>query len=210
MNTLEYVIEKYKPVAVTNPIMEIPDVTRDDLASLVHELDLKVGVEVGVASGQYSKVISDRNPQMKLYGVDPWTSYKEYKDYVKKETFDYLETEAMKRLSDRPNYEFIKDFSTNAIKRFENNSIDFVYIDANHEDPYITQDIEGWFKKVRSGGIVSGHDFMKSRHTRCDVIPAVLRFVEKNNISPLFIWGLNGKHNGLKRDSSRSWMIIKQ
>lgn len=209
MNTSEYVIEKYKPVAVASPIMEIPNVGRDDLAVLIHDLDFKIGVEVGVASGQYSKVLNDCNPQMKLYGIDPWASYKEYKDYVKKETFDYLETEAMKRLSDRPNYEFIKDFSMNAIKRFEDNSIDFVYIDANHEDPYITQDIEGWFKKVRSGGIVSGHDFTKPKHASYNVISAVMNFVKNNNISPLFIWGLNGKANGLKRDSARSWMIIK-
>ena len=209
MNTLEYIIEKYKPVAVASPIMEIPNVGRDDIAVLVHDLYLKIGVEVGVASGQYSKVLNDANPQMKLYGIDPWASYKEYKDYVKKETFDYLETEARKRLSGRTNYEFIKEFSIDAVKRFEDNSIDFVYLDGNHEDPYITQDIEGWYKKIKTGGIVSGHDFTKPKHTSYNVISAVMNFVKTNNISPLLIWGLNGKNNGLKRDTARSWMIIK-
>ena len=209
MDTLNYILEKYKPVAIASPIVEIPDVGRDDIAPLLHELDFKIGVEVGVASGQYSKVLNDCNPQMKLYGIDPWASYKEYKDYVKKETFDYLETEAMKRLSNHPNYEFIKDFSMNAIKKFEDNSIDFVYIDANHEDPYITQDLEGWYNKVKSGGILSGHDFTRPRHASYNVIEAVLGFVSRNNINPLIIWGLNGKANKLKRDSARSWMIIK-
>ena len=84
-NLQELQLEKYVPISVTNQIMEIPNVTRDDLAALLPELDFKIGVEVGVASGQYSKVISDCNPQMKLYGIDPWASYSDYKDYVKKE-----------------------------------------------------------------------------------------------------------------------------
>ncbi len=209
MNTLEYILEKYVPISVTNQIMEIPNVTRDDLAALLPELDFKIGVEVGVASGQYSKVISDCNPQMKLYGIDPWASYSDYKDYVKKETFTYLEEEARKRLSRRSNYEFIKEYSVEAMKRFEDNSIDFCYIDANHEDPYITIDIEGWYKKVKSGGIVSGHDFTKPKHANYNVISAVMGFVERNKINPLIIWGLNGKANGLKRDTARSWMIVK-
>lgn len=42
---------------------------------------------------------------------------------------------------------------------FEDNSIDFVYIDASHEYEYVKKDIDIWSEKVKPGGIISGHDW---------------------------------------------------
>ncbi len=41
----------------------------------------------------------------------------------------------------------------------EDESLDFVYIDAAHDRKSVTDDINSWYPKVRSGGIVSGHDY---------------------------------------------------
>jgi cephalosporin hydroxylase len=43
---------------------------------------------------------------------------------------------------------------------FENNSLDFVYIDANHAYNYVVQDIELWYPKVKKGGYLCGHDYI--------------------------------------------------
>jgi hypothetical protein len=37
--------------------------------------------------------------------------------------------------------------------------LDFVYIDANHNFNYVMEDLISWGKKVRRGGIISGHDY---------------------------------------------------
>jgi cephalosporin hydroxylase len=42
---------------------------------------------------------------------------------------------------------------------FEDNSLDFVFIDASHDYQSVKQDIEAWLPKVRSGGIIAGHDY---------------------------------------------------
>ncbi len=47
-----------------------------------------------------------------------------------------------------------------ALEDFEDNSLDFVYIDGDHNFKHISEDIYEWTKKVRSGGIVSGHDYL--------------------------------------------------
>jgi len=41
---------------------------------------------------------------------------------------------------------------------FEDNSLDFVFIDADHRYSYISQDIKLWLPKVKPRGIISGHD----------------------------------------------------
>lgn len=209
MSTLEYIQKKFNLDLSNKLPIEIPDVGRNNLARWLRELDFRVGVEVGVAAGEYSEILCYVNPQMKIYGVDPWIPYDGYTDYTKESTFSVLFSDAKKRLSKYSNYEFIKELSMDAVKRFEDNSLDFVYIDANHDDPYITQDITEWFKKVKSGGIIVGHDYARIIRG-WDVIRAVQRYAKENNINPWFVLGLSAKISGMIRDDSRSWMFIKK
>jgi SAM-dependent methyltransferase len=195
-------------------VLEINNFSRLNLAQMLHELDFKVAVEVGVASGWYSNQIMKANPQLKLYGVDPWVPYKGYSDYTRTSTFSKLEDEAHERLDKFPNYEFVKEFSMDALSRFADDSLDFVYIDANHGDPYVTQDITEWYKKVRPGGILAGHDYIRSRGRhggpppKNDTIEATNKFTKDNNLI-LFLLGTNAIREGEVRDKIRSWMIQK-
>lgn len=56
----------------------------------------------------------------------------------------------------------IKDRSENACKRFENNSLDFVYIDADHSYESVQQDIVFWLPKVKKNMFFGGHDYSSS------------------------------------------------
>ena len=49
--------------------------------------------------------------------------------------------------------------SVDASKRFENGSLDFVFIDGSHEYEDVYEDILHWKPKVKSGGILAGHDY---------------------------------------------------
>ena len=44
----------------------------------------------------------------------------------------------------------------------DDKSIDFVYIDADHEYESVRKDIAAWHPKIRRGGIISGHDYSSS------------------------------------------------
>lgn len=67
-----------------------------------------------------------------------------------------------------------------AVKRFKNGSLDFVYIDANHSFNYVMQDLTEWSKKVRVGGIVSGDDYYHFR--KAGVIEAVNAYTKAHSI----------------------------
>lgn len=207
-----HILKKYN---IKTDVIEIPNVNRDDLAALFHELNFKRGAEIGVAAGEYSEVIMHKNPQLDLMlGIDPYTPYKGYKDYVRLGTYTKLEEDAHNRLDNYINYRFIKKFSVEAADLVEDESLDFVYIDANHSEPYVTQDIEAWAPKVRPGGIVAGHDYARIKakgeedSTNWAVIPAINNYARKHGLQ-LFVWGLEAKIDGLKRDGSRSWSFVK-
>ncbi len=42
---------------------------------------------------------------------------------------------------------------------FPDQSIDIVYVDADHSYEGVTKDLELWTPKVKTGGIISGHDY---------------------------------------------------
>ena len=212
MDTLDYIIKKYGVDPEGKLPIEIPNAGKADLAKLLHELDFKIGVEVGVAEGKYSQKLCEANPQMKIYGVDAWKIYGNYADYSAQK-LDSLYSQAKKQLAPFSNYEFIKEFSMDAVRKFEDNSLDFVYIDANHENPYITEDITEWSKKVKPGGIISGHDYFRYRGKNgnlFNVIEATQKYTKENNIKPWFVLGLSAKIPGLVRDPSRSWFWVKK
>ena len=48
--------------------------------------------------------------------------------------------------------------SLKAAERFQNESLEFVFIDASHEYEHVKADILAWLPKVKKGGVLAGHD----------------------------------------------------
>jgi hypothetical protein len=74
-------------------------------------------------------------------------------------------------------------------------------------------DIIQWEKKVRPGGIVAGHDYVRGhpkRPTVLRVIEAVNWYTELKPIKTWFLIGTQAKVEGQIRDTSRSWFWIKE
>ena len=202
MTTLNYILKKFN-IAYNDKTpmpIEIPGVGRDELARILSESNFKSGVEIGIAAGEYSEILSKGNPQMKLFGVDPYIPHRGYHDITRTSTFEKNEKEAHEKLDKFPNYEFIKKFSMDAVKDFKDNSLDFVYIDANHDFQSVTNDIVEWSKKIKAGGIISGHDYYRHRnHENIHVYQVVNAITDAYHIRPWFALGA---------DHPRSWMWI--
>jgi len=213
MNTLDYILTKFgiKYDDRTKMPIDIPNFGRNQLATLTHELGFTEGVEIGVRDGEYSEILCKANPNLKLWGVDPYISYDEYSDIKLHHTFDnYLQT-AVKRLELFKNrYTFMKEFSETAVKRFKDQSLDFVYIDGNHEFYYVASDIHYWSKKIKSGGIIAGHDYSKHdmKHNLCHVYQVINAYTDSRIIRPWFVLGNKAYIEGEIRDKPRSWMIV--
>jgi hypothetical protein len=201
------------PYGLKSPV-DLADMDREDLAGLFGELGYKVGAEIGVETGRYSKSLLDRNPGLeKLYLVDAWAAYDGYRDHVTQAKVDGLLATAKDRLKgDAKRVEFIRKYSMDATQDIKNRSLDFVYIDANHGLPWVMDDICAWEKKVRKGGIVSGHDYCRRGPGpyQCHVVQAVHAYTDAFFIEPWFIVGRKDVVDGEKRDRPRSFFWVKR
>lgn len=188
MDTLKFIIDKYNIASSEDHPIVLPH-KRDELTRLFKHLDFKVGAEIGVDRGLYAEEMSRANPGVKLFCIDPWKTYSDYDDFKDQHILNVNYNNTIKRLAPY-NCEIIKKSSVGAIKDFENESLDFVYIDGNHTHEYALQDIRLWTPKVKVGGIVSGHDYIWRNHRRdrFDVKNAVDLFVKENNIEKLFMF----------------------
>ena len=57
----------------------------------------------------------------------------------------------------------LKMTSEEASKQYEDNSLDFVLIDASHEYKDVKNDINYWLPKIKQGGILAGDDFLDGK-----------------------------------------------
>jgi len=199
--TLEFILKKYNVNwDGKTQIIELPNSRWDSYVSLLKELDFNSGVEMGVCDGRFSQALCSANPNLKLTGVDAWKVYDGYVDYAT----DFLEVRAYKRAIERSNkfgFKIIKAWSLDAVKEFEDESLDFVFIDGNHDFRHVTDDVDEWSKKIKRGGIVSGHDFFKNYHEHYGVREAIPAWCDAHRIKPLFIF---------TKDKCPSWMYIKE
>ena len=124
------------------------------------------GVEVGSNVGEFAEVILS-NWGGTLYMIDPWrtlghefarTSPAGFDEKLRNNALHAFT--AVEKFGERAVP--IRTFSKTAIDLFPDESLDFVYIDANHEYHCVLEDIELWFPKVKKGGVVSGHDYITS------------------------------------------------
>jgi predicted O-methyltransferase YrrM len=72
----------------------------------------------------------------------------------------------------------VKMTSVEASNLYKDSSLDFVFIDAAHDYDNVLLDISNWSKKVKVGGILSGHDYSWSE----DVKRAVHTFFKEDEI----------------------------
>jgi len=56
-------------------------------------------------------------------------------------------------------YETIRGGSSESARFFEDCSVDFVFIDANHTYDFVKADVLAWLPKIKPGGIIAGHDY---------------------------------------------------
>lgn len=189
----------------------IPNTGRSTLIEWFREFDFKVGVELGVDEGKLSRKICKANPQLKLYCVDAWENYDDYTDRLNKRDLPAKFLKAQERLKGY-NVRFIRKYSMKAVRKFKKESLDFVYIDANHNLPYVMDDIIYWSQRVRPGGIVAGHDWVRyssKRPTKIRVKKAVQWYTMLKPIPIWFVLGREAKVDGEIRDNSRTWMFVK-
>jgi len=152
---------------------------------------VEIGSWMGKSTSYMAVEIINSNKNIKFDAIDTWQGSIEHTGMVPDNLYEiFLSNIDSVKTVINP----IKSDSKLAVSLYQDDSLDFVFIDASHDYENVKKDIELWYPKVKSKGILSGHDYTDNWP---DVISAVNEFSQKNNYS-------------LIKSEPSSWVIYKR
>jgi predicted O-methyltransferase YrrM len=114
--------------------------------------------ELGVDNGYNAAALLWICQPSELCLIDGWIAFPEFgKDFDADEQqakYEFVCRSATERCR------VIRARTHEAVTRFPDEYFDFVYIDASHRYEDVRQDIEDWWPKVKTGGMLAGHDYL--------------------------------------------------
>jgi len=160
---------------------------RRDIPSFLSKMNAKNICEIGVKDGDNFKKILVSCIELAV-AVDIWTETgikSQNDDSCSQLELDKQYIGLINFFKTDSRVKIIKDFSLNVYSKFEDNFFDFVYIDADHTESAVYADLYSWYPKVRSGGVLAGHDYCECLldcGVKFGVISALNRFIKENNL----------------------------
>jgi hypothetical protein len=138
----------------------------------IHDKDIKNIVEIGVYNGCFLLPITYLNNNILSYGIDPYRYYIQH-DIEDKSLYnmalslttnnDFLQNVYQRLLHNINKFELnvkiIRDLAENVVNTFEDNSIDILHIDGNHDYEYVLKDLNLYSAKIIKNGIVIMDDY---------------------------------------------------
>lgn len=133
---------------------------RDWTVRLLSGIKNPVLIEVGVHKADYGCLVLDVIPDLTWYGIDPYTMYGRRLKLRYQRLWDVLFLKITKKVSRfGGRFILVRKTSDEAVNSIPDNSVDFVFIDGNHDYDYVLRDLKGYEKKVKKGGIMAAHDY---------------------------------------------------
>jgi hypothetical protein len=149
---------------------------------------LSEGAEIGVWRGQFSKLLIDRGVA-RLHLVDPWAYQPSFplrvfggKKGRQQDAMDAIYEEVREMFAGNPAVTLHRKMSSDALDDVEDESLDWVYVDGNHHYEWVLADLQGWWEKLKPGGLLAGDDFMWGEMYGRPVRRAVLEFVSRGTV----------------------------
>jgi hypothetical protein len=117
-----------------------------------------IAIEIGAYSGEGTSILS--NYFERVVAIDPWENGYDKNDLASEQlSMDLIFKSFLERTNKIKNIKYIPTTSAKAIKHFSDNTIDFLYIDGDHQYEFVKNDLILWKNKVKKNGIIAGHDF---------------------------------------------------
>jgi cephalosporin hydroxylase len=146
-----------------------------------HGRVVEVGVWLGCSVIHLAKRIQEDRRSVLVYAVDTFTGA----DCVTDQMADFIKLAGGSLL---PQFKAnvreagvenivvpVERASPGAADEFADGTVDLVFLDADHTYEGVKADLAAWFPKVKSGGILAGHDL-------CGNYPGVWRALEEINL----------------------------
>ena len=138
------------------------------LRHLIEKNNFKTMAEVGVRDGRTTFHLLDHCPELTIYAIDM-----SIKEFYNKEIANKYKSRLIP----------IEATSEVAADRIADNSLDLVFIDANHSYDYVKKDIIKYTPKLKENGLLTGHDIDYPGVNR-----AVNEMIKQYDVGPNYVW----------------------
>jgi hypothetical protein len=119
-------------------------------------------VEVGVYHGRSLLFLANelwklRKTACVVTGVDPGAYYDNAHETL---LANLASVRARWEGAAGPTIEIVRDYSSRAAREVPDKSLDMCFIDADHGEAAVENDIQCWLPKMKPGSIMAGHDYL--------------------------------------------------
>jgi hypothetical protein len=120
--------------------------------------------EIGVWEGFFSRRILEICQPAELHLIDPWLYQPAFGNtgFGRKKNEFLMEQkyqDVVAAFAAVPAVKIHRTTSDMALSALPDGYLDWVYIDGNHNEPFISQDIALCLRKVKPNGVIAGDDF---------------------------------------------------
>jgi len=157
--------------------------TRNDFPKLMDSLGCRTAAEIGVGAGDFSRVLL-RSKIERLWMCDIWYNPSDVTAGYRAKALDVAAADPRAVIVERPSVEFAASLP--------DQSVDFVYLDAQHDFQHVAEDLTVWWPKMRL--CLAGHDYVlwnTAANAPCGVVPSVEEFAERHGLC-IHTTGANG------------------
>lgn len=175
-------------------MIKLENHSRFDIVNLLGTQGNHVGIELGVAAGDFSAAMIKCGKFRAFWGVDMYADTHDTDQYK----------EALKTVGLEENYKLLRMTFDDALDLFPDEYFDFIYLDG-----YAGNGFEGgrtlraWSSKVKIGGIIAGDDY----HEECPLLQKIVdEFVAQNSFE---LYVTEGAFDFSSYGHYPSWAVLK-
>jgi hypothetical protein len=148
-----------------------------------------VCIEIGVWRGNFSRQILDIVNPLHLALIDPWQHFEDgdkteaFSGRTQEQRFEDIYTEVCQKMSaeiERGQVSIMREMSDTALAQFEDQSIDFAYIDGDHSYEGVCADLANLFPKMKDEGIIAFDDYHRFGWWGDGVLRAIHEFIGRH------------------------------
>lgn len=137
-----------------------------DIPAAIKDVINPVGIELGTDGGTTTLYLLQQIPTLLLHGIDPYIPYVDWGgnpfswhgglNHDNNDSYTSFMNK-VKPFAER--YVHHKKTSDDAVNDFEDESMDFIFIDGLHTYEQVLKDCRNYYPKLKKGGLFCGHDF---------------------------------------------------